>query len=309
MNSLHKRMIALLALGSALTAAAEASAFCRATTCDPTEPGGCPANKQGCETSGSPLFWASNCVTVSVQADAAPKQHVDYDTAKASVERAFAAWMAVTCSDLPPSITVTVDGPVQCNQSEYNPDRGNANIVLFREDEWPYPGGQDALGVTFINFDPKSGEIWDVDIEVNAVAEPLSVEPAADDVDLDSLLTHEAGHLLGLAHTQDKAATMFPGYSPGSTSLRTLGYDDVSGLCEIYPGSRVTTSTSCVPRHGFSALCGADQPTPVSPPKTADDSKTSEGCNVSRRPQSSFGIWLAISTALAAFRRRRRGFY
>jgi len=306
MRAMRRFWILGVALGVALGSAQQASAFCRTTTCDPKQAGGCPVNQQGCETSGSELFWASNCVTVSVQRDAAPKQNIDFATARGSVERAFAAWTSADCSGAPPSISIEVQGAVQCNESEYNSDRGNANIVSFREDEWPYPGGQDALGITFLNFDPKSGEIWDADIEINAVTEKLSVDPGEDEVDLDSLLTHEAGHLLGLAHTQDRAATMFPGYSRGSISLRTLGYDDVSGLCAIYPGSRVATSMSCIPRHGFSELCGADQPAAL--PNQTSDSTTSEGCSVSLRRGAPFHFVLAFSAAIAALlgRRRRR---
>ncbi|MEI9941174.1 MAG: matrixin family metalloprotease [Pseudomonadota bacterium] len=306
--SWHRCLLAVVAVSVSLSGARNASAFCRATTCDPSQAGGCPANKEGCETTGAPLYWASNCVTVSVQGDAAPSQNIDYATAEGSIKRAFAAWTNADCGGSPPSITIDVQGPVQCDKSEYNSAAGNANIVLFREGEWPYPGGQDALGVTFVNFDPESGEIWDVDVEVNAVTETLSIDPSADEVDLDSLLTHEAGHLLGLGHTQDRAATMFPGYTRGSTGLRTLGYDDVSGLCAIYPASRQVTSTSCVPRHGFSELCGADQP--PAPPSNTKDSATAGGCSLS--PQaggSASAFFAALSLGFAAFLGRRRRHY
>ncbi len=306
MSISHRRLLIPLAFSVALSGARHAAAFCRATSCDPKQQPavGCPVNKQGCETTGIPLFWASDCVTVSVQGDAAPKQHIDYATAEASVKRAFPAWTGADCSGKSPSIRALVQGPVKCDESEYNSDRGNANIVSFREDEWPYPGGQDALGMTFVNFDPESGEIWDVDVELNALTETLSVDPSADEVDLDSLLTHEAGHVLGLAHTQDRAATMFPGYSRGTTGLRTLGYDDVSGLCAIYPGSRALSTTSCTPRHGFSELCGADQPAPSS---NMDDPPTSAGCSIPSRPRgSSLGWFALLSAAFAAFLGRRR---
>src|SRR5689334_7926419 len=108
MSTWQRGLLSAVALGVALSGAREASAFCRATTCDPKVTGSCPANQQGCETSGIPLFWASNCVTVSVQADAAPKQQIDYATAEDSVRRAFAAWTGADCSGKPPSITVEV---------------------------------------------------------------------------------------------------------------------------------------------------------------------------------------------------------
>src|SRR3954471_10116720 len=125
MSAWQRAWIAAVALSVTTSGARDASAYCRATTCDPKQTGGCPANQQGCETSGIPLFWASNCVSVSVQADAAPTQHIDYATPQGSVQRAFAARTDAECSGEAPSITVEPTDPVKCNESEYNSDRGN----------------------------------------------------------------------------------------------------------------------------------------------------------------------------------------
>jgi len=294
-----------LAVGSlalVLLGAHGAAAFCQATTCDPSK-SHCSTDGLGCFTTGLPLSWASNCVTVSVQADAAPKQHIDYAAAQSSVERAFAAWTHARCDGGSPSISVVVNGPISCGASEYNSDRGNANIVVFREDAWPYTGGEDALGLTLIRFDPANGEIWDSDIEVNAVDEPLSVgDPLAVAVDLDSLLTHEAGHLLGLGHnTQDETATMFPGYHTGSIELRSLAADDIAGICDIYPPNRKASSKSCEPRHGFSDLCGAEQP----PPSEKSNVTESSGCAVAFGSAGRSTMLFGLAAALGALLTRR----
>lgn len=297
-----RRILAALALSTVALASGNAFAFCRATTCDPSQDD-CGTNGDGCLTRGLPLFWASSCITVSVQADAAPLHRIDYPTAQGSVERAFAAWTNAACAGGKPSIRVTVNGPTACKVAEYNSDRGNANIVIFREDEWPYVGGEDALGITFLNFDPKTGELWDADIEVNAAAEPLSVAPGPTDVDLDSLLTHEAGHLLGLGHSRDLAATMIAGYTAGSTSLRSLAPDDISGVCMVYAPSRAAASNSCEPRHGFSELCGAQQPAPVAEP---DEPTSTGGCSITGNAASTPVALLFGCTALLLRLRRAR---
>jgi hypothetical protein len=297
--------MASLALASLFYAARDAAAFCQATSCDPAV-ALCKLNAEGCMTTGVPLSWVSNCLTVSVQGDGSPKQHIDFAAAQASVTRAFGAWTSALCQGgVAPSITVNVDSaPITCDASEYNPERGNANIVVFREDAWPYPGGQDALGLTRIRFDPETGEIWDSDIELNSVDAPLSVgEPSANFVDLDSLLTHEAGHLLGLAHnTRDKTATMFPGYQPGSIDLRSLESDDISGICALYPPTRQARATTCEPRHGFSALCGADQPAPALEHSAAEPG----GCSTVASPARPRLGWIIASVAaLGALALRR----
>lgn len=297
-----RRFLALGLLAALALNSPSALAFCRATTCDPATDD-CGIDADGCLTRGLPLFWASSCITVSVQSDAAPLHGIDYAAAKGSVERAFAAWTGAGCSASKPSINVTVKGPTACKLAEYNSDRGNANIVIFREDEWPYVGGQDALGITFLNFDPKTGELWDADIEVNAVDEPLSVAPSSTDVDLDSLLTHEAGHLLGLGHSRDLVSTMIAGYTAGSTSLRSLAPDDVSGICALYPPGRSLASTSCEPRHGYSDSCGSQQPAPEEPP----DEASAGGCNLSNRQNcGKVAMFLGIGALALGLRRARR---
>jgi len=125
--------------------------------------------------------------------------------------------------------------------------------------------------------------------------------------DLDSLLTHEAGHLLGLAHSSDSSATMFPGYEAGTIDLRTLAPDDITAICSVYPPGRQVSSTSCEPRRGYSDLCGAEQPPlAVSEP---DSSSTAKGCAISARAQrapKSFGELLGVLGVLGAFRRIAR---
>ncbi|HEY0462958.1 MAG TPA: matrixin family metalloprotease [Polyangiaceae bacterium] len=302
MNAFKRSWPALLLLAG-LFSTRHASAFCQATSCDPSKVD-CKPSSAGCFSVGYPLLWASNCVSVSVQADASVSQHIDYDAAQASVTRAFDAWNNVTCTGGAPSISVLVKGPINCDASEYNEHRANANIVVFR-DPWPYVGGEDALGMTRVRFNPNTGDIYDADIEVNAVTEPLSVGDAQPNaVDLDSLLTHEAGHLLGLGHSRDSAATMYPGYQLGSVELRTLSADDIAGLCGIYPPKRQPGSTSCEPRHGYSDLCGADQPeiapTPDKPEPVASK------CSFSPGRTSSVGVFVLGALLAFGLRRRRR---
>src|SRR5262249_15492160 len=75
-------------------------------------------------------------------------------------------------------------------------------------------------------------------------------------IDLLSVLTHEAGHFLGLAHSADADATMFSEYKMGSTGLRDLSPDDVKAICAAYPPDRQTRGEcSYLPRHGYSPDC------------------------------------------------------
>jgi hypothetical protein len=274
-------------LGTALVATASNGwAFCRATTCDPSTEV-CERDSSLCLTTGTPLFWASSCVQVYMQANGAPSQGISFETAKDSLTRAFDTWLAADCGSGPPMIDVQVLGPITCDTAEYNATQKNANIVMFREDDWPYIGAEDTLGFTELHFDANTGELWDADLEINAVTNRFSVGEPVTDNDLDSMLTHEAGHMLGLAHTLVQDATMFATYTPGTDGLRTLADDDVQGICATYPPDRVPSRTSCSPRHGFSDECAVDQP--------ANDA-TSEGTDQDDPESASVSKGCAFST-------------
>jgi hypothetical protein len=301
------RLLVLITAATLLYGQA-ALGFCRATTCDPAKPKQhCNVNaKTQCVLSGEPLFWASDCITVNVQRDAAPLSHISLEAAEASVSRALDTWLSADCGSGRPSLRVTLGEPVACDTPEYT-DKRNANVILFREHEWPYEGGEDALGVTWLTYDidNEPGALWDADIELNAVAEPLSVgTPKANQVDLDSLITHEMGHLLGLAHTLESGATMKAGYDLGSIELRSLEDDDVAGICEIYPPGRPSSSTSCEPRHGFSELCSSDQPAANDESQPAPR-KSASSCGFHAPGELHAWAWLVALGSIAARRRRR----
>lgn len=296
-----RRLGLCLLAAAALSLAPRAHAFCRTTTCDPNAASQrCERDDNDCVLTGKPLAWQSSCVTVGVHQLGSPKHGFSYDDVAGVVEQAFDEWMSADCGGKGPSLDVRLIGPVECGLSEYNSEAGNANIVLFREDDWPYIGAANAIGITTTRFDRKTGALWDADIELNAVGQNLSIGDPIEGDDLLSVLTHEAGHFLGLSHSLDREATMRAVYDPSrdGTSFRSLADDDVAGICEIYPPDRKPSTKSCDNRHGFSGQCGADQP-------PRDESS---GCSLNTRAGSGHAHFaaLALLTALGARLARRR---
>jgi hypothetical protein len=305
-----KRSSPIIAAGllAMLLAAPGARAFCRTTTCDPSKATDhCQLDGDQCVVTGKPLAWRSSCVTIGVQAMGSPRNGLSFDDVAPLVEQAFGAWMQADCGDATPSIDVKLLGPIECGLSEYNSDAGNANIVLFREDEWPYVGAANAIGLTTTRFDTKTGDLWDADIELNGVGANLSIGDPIRGDDLLSVLTHEAGHFLGLSHSPDPTATMKAVYDPprDGTEFRSLAADDIAGICTAYPPERKPATNSCENRHGFSAQCGADQ-TPRNESKGC--SLHGAGMRDSRADRQPYAGALALLAGLIGVRvaRRRR---
>jgi len=290
------RFGSILVALSLLVVAPRASAFCRTTT----NASFVPTATQPCDEKNDKLFWASRCVGYSVTRAASVQ--VPLATAQALVAEAFAEWARHDCSEGgaacgsgKPSIVARDLGPVDCGDVEHVQGGKNANVVAFRDGAWPHEGT--ALALTTVTFRVAGGEIFDVDMEVqsNPTEVKLATGPTvgAGEYDLRSILTHEAGHFLGLAHTArtNADATMFESYRPGQTFMRDVSADDICGLCTAYPSTR---SADCVdaPRGGLGNTCGGG----------SDD----DGCGCTTPGASTTQLtpaWIALA-ALFAMRRR-----
>jgi hypothetical protein len=299
-------LLAAAVSGAALFVCARADAYCRTKACDTDpsygdvwdeepQPTLCVRNADGCFTQGTPLYWPSNCLSFGVHRAGSESSDLDYETAKAIIELAFEKWATVDCGGgAPPSFRVVNKGGVGCRRAEYNQLDSNANAFMFRDENWPYRNAIDTLALTTLTYNVETAEIYDADVEMNAVDATFTTTetPPEGGADFEAVVTHEVGHFLGLSHSEVDAATMRGiGYQPGTVGLRTLAADDVAGICEIYPpGERV--SSECTPRHGFSRECGQVE---------------EGGCTLVGRPgKASLASALGALFAIGLFARRSR---
>lgn len=80
------------------------------------------------------------------------------------------------------------------------------------------------------------GQIIEADIMFNPESNfTTDILPKPSLIDLESTMTHEVGHMLGLDHSNILSSTMFPSYSAGVISQRDLQSDDRIGISTIYP--------------------------------------------------------------------------
>jgi hypothetical protein len=243
-----------------LAAPNAAYAYCRSTTCQDSQ-GECARDDDGCKTTGQPLFWASHCVGFSIQKDGTV--NLPYDAVTPIIEQSFLAWTDISCDTGNATIAFSRTKDVTCHQAEYSSGGPNANVVMFQDEKWKYkPSGDpfdvdNTLAKTTVTFDNDTGEILDADIELNYAYNELTVGDSKVVYDLQSILTHEIGHFIGLDHSPDPDATMNASYTEGDTSLRTLEPDDVAAACAVYPPERAGTC-DLTPRGGLADDCVTD---------------------------------------------------
>jgi hypothetical protein len=285
----------------------DAGAYCFATTCNPKDEHCATVNcaqAPCCVIEGQPLHWATECLSFGVQQDGSPLRHISYQTADQIIQHAFLQWTGAACGgNAHPSIRMWdlggKDGIV-CDVPEFNETRPNANVWMFRDTDWPYEDPDTTLAFTSTIYDKTTGALLDADVEINSKFQNLTTtdNPLYVDKDLGSIVTHEAGHFLGLAHSEVDGATMNKGYKASDTDYRSLQADDIAAICNLYPPERnVPACTQPSPPHGFSRYCGNDAGT-----------NAGVSCSVApgRRALGFFSLTTAGALGLAFLSRRRR---
>jgi hypothetical protein len=153
------------------------------------------------------------------------------DTEFDVISRAFALWDEQTSLTFARvSDTATADIVVSWEVGDHgdgDPFDGPGDVLAHASFPNPYDKSQ-----VFLHFD--DDEQW--------------VDSDTQDVDLETVAAHEIGHTLGLAHSNNPNALMFPSYSGPH---RFLDQDDIAGVQSIYGAS------------------SAPEPAPQAPPQDA----------------------------------------
>jgi hypothetical protein len=238
------------------------------------------------------LYWAQN-TTITWHAEQTGNPDTTGDTEFTAFEKSFATWNAqlTACASL-----VFAEGAKTASRTvgyDKTPGATQENILVFRfktcgtdvpipmsdacwndddcgnkYDCWQH--NTSAIAITTTTYDPQSGRILDADIEYNSpsfvfttVDTPICVNHVYNQgcvaTDVQNTTTHEAGHMLGLAHTLYPGSTMNPTAPPGETSKRILDPGTLSFPCAAYPKGK--PSEDCV-------IIAEHEPVALGPPKT-----------------------------------------
>jgi hypothetical protein len=150
-----------------------------------------------------------------------------------AIDAAFQSWRA------PKDIRVEFVAVGCTNQTKVEND-GINNVILQRTG-WTFDADAIAINRSFYvaGSEPRAGVILDSDIILNGQGHSFTTTNQAGHHDVQNIMTHEVGHLLGLGHEiepRDNDAAMYPFANPNETNKRTLSANDLAGVRSIYEG-------------------------------------------------------------------------
>ncbi|MEM7448303.1 MAG: matrixin family metalloprotease [Myxococcota bacterium] len=190
--------------------------------------------------SGDIIRWHSDLIVISISEEA----RAEFGTLleRAATEASY-AWAGL---DNVPTIEIRDRDPGPLG---YHPGRSRNGIYVTSE--WPFE--ETRLAVTISTYDQGTGRLLDTDILINGalaftdaaaqnptqstlVADVQGDQPLqANAHDLEAVLTHEMGHVLGLGEDDaSPTSTMYPRIAPGEVHQRTIEERDILGATEAY---------------------------------------------------------------------------
>jgi len=327
MSSRALRLGSLTVALAAIAVPDGASAFCRMTT-----EGGAQVGDSACVEEGAPLEWANPCLSYAI--DSRGSQWMSNEDVEEAIDLAFKSWEDVDCGGSPPNLIFKPLQPSTCKRAEYNCS-GNVNTIAFL-DPWkdecsdPDDPGYDrnAFAVTIVWHDTRTGEILDADMMVNDqlssrfnAGGPYAICPetgcTGNDADLQSIVTHEAGHFIGIGHCNPidaddpndpcVVATMFSRAERASVNKRTLAADDIDAVCAIYPPGDLDQSCNAAPKGGLQLDCETDaEGSAIACSDATCSTGGGSGCSATGSPaQAPWGTVLTALIGLTLWQRRR----
>lgn len=198
-------------------------------------------------TATTRIRWTTNTVNIFLSSSlSSPGANIKAGSdVNGAARRALARWSEATGIQF----NITSDSGLQSISQSASGDGISLITVANTAENAAVFGGQVDPGRARIFFNPASGGITEADVIINPNLQ-FSTDGTADTYDLESTLTHEIGHLLGLDHSAVVSATMQPRqgrnglYGLPATTARALSSDDLAAAQALYGGPQGTGAIS-----------------------------------------------------------------
>lgn len=161
--------------------------------------------------------WPSTPVTVKVYTGGNATIH-DGDGGVTAVVGAIKAW-----------------GIISSGTSSTKAVRGKAPATIELNSNGKICNGS-CLAATLTGYYTGS-TIYDADIYTNtrySYTSSRETDGCSGEYDIDGIMVHEVGHVIGLGHSTVAGATMYPSVSSCNYNNRTLESDDIAGKNDLY---------------------------------------------------------------------------
>jgi hypothetical protein len=189
---------------------------------------------------GKRIRWSLG--SVQMQMDPEFERFLGPGDGYAALAMGFEAWRGL------PRVPDLIIRPGMPESLGHHDGHASNGIYLLRD--WPYEAAK--LAVTIVTYEMDTGRLLDADIVVNGKAafavldEPVKGGKA--EYDLPAVLTHEAGHVLGLGESASgQEATMWPYARPDDIDKRSLAEDDEDGAIDSYQSAPPPAADGCGP--------------------------------------------------------------
>lgn len=185
-----------------------------------------------------PLKWSVRTIPVSLSSSLfEPQANIKAGSdVVGAVRRSLARW--TEASGLEFSETVVKEDSIS-PATGTGDGRSLITVAGTAENLTPFAGASGDMPARTRVFFARSGAITEADVALNPYQQ-FSTDGTPGTFDLESTITHELGHLLGLEHSAVIGATMQPRqgrnglYNMPATSMRTLSEDDRAGIVALY---------------------------------------------------------------------------
>lgn len=197
--------------------------------------------------------WKTRTIKLAVSTSLTqPSSNIKFDNdVMAAVRRSLETWQNATGIEFQLVVSdkqsVSPSGPAGDRVSLITIAQTNENVLLFSKN----PLSESARTRVFYN---RAGNITEADIVLNPFQQ-FSTDGTFGTFDLESTLTHELGHVLGLRHSGVLGATMSDSlprngiFGLSDFGARTLGESDLASIRDLY-GPKGDEAACCASLNG-----------------------------------------------------------